>query len=95
MTPERLSVALGALLLLAAALELATLWWALGRLRGRVEGLQRETRSLRQQVANVLTLLLNAGYKLRRRRDWSDDESKTQVRGDGTDTDWDWKRRGE
>lgn len=90
MTPERLSCAL----LLAAALELATLWWALRRLRRRVEHLQSETRSLRQQVANVLQMLINAGYKLRRKRDWSDDEDGTQLRGSSSDTDWDWKRKG-
>lgn len=54
--------------------------------------LAADQRGLRQQLSNLLSMLLRAGFKRGPARDWSDDEQATQVRGEGTETQWDWRR---
>lgn len=48
-------------------------------------------RAMRQQLANLLSMLLRAGFKRGPVRDWSDDQAQTSVLGESTETKWDWR----
>lgn len=62
-----------------------------GELAERQNKLTAEQRGMRQQLANLLGMLLRAGFKKGPARDWSDDEVQTTVLGEGTETKWDWR----
>lgn len=87
-------------LLALAAWSFYAVWVELRAVRRRLELLEAperlnkldaNVRGLRQQAANVIAMLLNAGFKAKRAKDWSDDDAKTVARGLGTETQWDWR----
>ena len=55
----------------------------------RISGDQRGGR---QQLANVIGMMLRAGFKRGPTRDWTDDEQNTQVQGEVNETQWNWRR---
>lgn len=96
MRPEFVwTVACVALALLAlAAWALYAVWVELRAIRRELATalqLAGNARGLRQQVANIIAMLLNAGFKAKRAKDWSDDNAKTIAVGLNTETKWDWR----
>jgi len=93
------TVVCAALALLAlAAWALYAVWVELRALRKELRALGAEqkrldgnTRGLRQQVGNIIAMLLSAGFKAKRAKDWSDDGDPTVALGLGTETKWDWR----
>lgn len=95
-----LALAAGAFAVLALALLAAGAWYAhrvsveLRRVRELVEpigeaqdALRGDVRGLRQQVANLIGMLLRAGFKPKGKSpDWSDDELETMLRGETSGT---------
>lgn len=95
-----LALAAGAFAALALALLAAGAWCAyrvnveLTRIRELVEPIGKEqdalrgdVRGLRQQVANLIGMLLRAGFKPKAKsQDWSDDELETMLRGETSGT---------
>jgi hypothetical protein len=56
----------------------------------------QQIRGLRQQVSNAITMLLNAGFKLRKSRDWNDDMNQTSAREESPyDTQLDMRKPGD
>ena len=80
-----------ALLALFAFSQYAT-WAAAREIRSRLDTVASDQRGLRQQMSNLLSMLLRAGYKRGPTVDWSDDEQRTQVKGVFRDTQWDWRK---
>lgn len=62
-----------------------------GELVEQQSKLKGELRGLRQQLGNMISMLLRAGFKRGPARDWSDDEAQTTVLGESTETKWDWR----
>jgi len=60
--------------------------------RSRHAAVQADVRGLRQQVANIASMLLKAGFKRGASRDWSDNELDTQLLGD-SDVSFKWKKK--
>lgn len=83
---------LGALLTCAAVFSL--LAWRSARRLGK---LSRDVYAIRMQLANIITMLLRAGFKRGPRpAGWNDDELKTQQQSAQLfDTKWDWRKPGE
>lgn len=44
----------------------------------RIENAETQLRALRLQVSNVVKMLLNAGFKVRKSFDWNDNEDDTR-----------------
>lgn len=57
----------------------------------RVGAIEQTLIKLRIQMSNMIRMLLNAGFKVKRPIDWSDDEGDTR-RLDAFDTQWDWRK---
>ncbi len=85
------ALASSALLLGACSLLLLLAWRRLGYALRGLQMTHADIRGLRQQVSNVIRMLQNAGFKVRPSRDWNDDERKTGVLGETSDTKWDWR----
>jgi hypothetical protein len=62
-----------------------------GELVERQHKLTAEQRGMRQQLGNMISMLMRAGFKRGPARDWSDDEAQTTVLGESTETKWDWR----
>lgn len=57
-----------------------------------VEAIDKRTRRTWLQLGNVISMLQNAGYKVKKPRDWGDDFAETQFRDSSAPVDprdWD------
>jgi hypothetical protein len=83
-------------------------WWAYGvwvesrkansrldAIAATQEAISKEQRGLRQQMSNLLSMLLRAGFKRGRTLDWSDNERETQSLDESlsdSETRWFWRK---
>jgi hypothetical protein len=82
------------LLWTAAAVALVLLAsgaWAAYALWAELRGTRAWMRKLHRQQANIVSMLLRAGFKMGPTRDWGDDGRRTSVMGESTETKWDWR----
>lgn len=68
-------------------------WVEVRKIRSRLDTVATEQRGIRQQLSNLLSMLLRAGFKRGTLNpDWSDNEQATRLIED-SDTKWYWRKK--
>lgn len=81
--------------LAASACSLCVISVVALKMLSRLDAVAKEQRGLRQQMANLLSMLLKAGFKRGKTVDWSDDLQETRLLEDAlqsSDTKWFWRK---